>query len=444
MLHVARRLPHRRRLPLPRLRRAGRPSAGAAPRQPVATRRRDGAHRGHLTGPLARLAAGLLVAASLVLAGLGAGAVQAETPAQKIARLRAQAAKVQATIDRMNNQIETLVERYNANQESLDRTRARVGQTRRQLEQARRQLARAQQVLGDRIRSIYINGPVSGLEQLLEVRSLSDAVVMTRYQQSATEADTRAIASVETSRAKLSKAEAALEAQQREQEQLGGRLADQRHDIQGKLAEQQRYLDNVTADVKRAVEEERRRQEELRRQALARKLAAERAAREKAAREAAAREAAAREAAAQQAAQQQAAQQNQQPAPTPSAPSGAALQAIAFARAQIGDPYAWGGTGPDEWDCSGLTMMAYQSAGVSLPRTAAQQWTVGLHVHDMVDLEPGDLVFFASNLSDAGTIHHVGLYVGDGLMIEAPHTGAFVQTASINRYDYFGGTRVAG
>lgn len=441
MLHVARRLPHRRRLPLPQLRRAGRSSVGAALRRPAATRCRNGARRGYLTGPLVRPAAGLLVAASLVLAGLGAGAVQAETPAQKIARLRAQAAKVQATIDRMNNQIETLVERYNANQETLDRTRARVGQTRRQLEQARRQLASAQRVLGDRIRSIYINGPVSGLEQLLEVRSLSDAVVMTRYQQSATEADTRAIASVETSRAKLSKAEAALEAQQREQEQLGRRLADQRHDIQGKLAEQQRFLDNVTADVKRAVEEERRRQEELRRQALARKLAAERAAREKAA-----REAAAREAAAQQAAQQQAAQQNQQPAPTPtpSAPSGAAQQAIAFARAQIGDPYVWGGTGPDQWDCSGLTMMAYQSAGVSLPRTAAQQWTVGLHVHDVVDLEPGDLVFFASNLSDASTIHHVGLYVGDGLMIEAPHTGAFVQTASINRYDYFGGTRVTG
>lgn len=402
-MHVARRLPHRRRPPLPRPRRA-------------------------------RPAAGLLVATSLVLAGLGAGAAQAETPAQKIARLRAQAAKVQATIDRMDNQIETLIEQYNANQESLDRTRARVDRTRRQLGKARRQLARAQQVLGDRIRSIYINGPLTGLEQLLEVRSLSDAVVMTRYQQSATESDTRAIASVNSSRAKLTKIEAALETQQREQEEIGRRLADQRHDIEGKLAKQRRFLDSVTADVKRAVEEERRRQEELRRQALARKLAAERAAREKAAREAAAREAA----------QQQAAQQSQQPAPAMSAPSDAAQQAIAFARAQIGDPYQWGGTGPDEWDCSGLTMMAYQSAGVSLPRTAAQQWTVGLHVHDVVDLQPGDLVFFASNLSDASTIHHVGLYVGDGLMIEAPHTGGFVQTASINRYDYFGGTRVTG
>ena len=370
----------------------------------------------------------LLVAASLLLAALAAGAAQAETPAQRIARLRAQAAKVQATIDRMNDRIEVLVERYNANQEALERTVERGRQTKRQLAQARRQLADAQRVLDERMRSIYINGPVTGLEQLLEARTLNDAVVITRYQQSATESDTQAIASVKTSRAKLTGAAAALRAQQREQE-----------GIRGQLAEQRRFLDRLDADVKQAVEQERQRQEELRRQALARKLAAERAAREKAAQEAAAQEAAAQQAAAQQEAQQS--------APAPSGSSGAsaaAEQAIAFARAQIGEPYMWGGTGPDAWDCSGLTMMAYRSAGIFLPRTSADQWTVGQHIHDMVDLEPGDLVFYASDLSDSSTIHHVGLYIGDGLMIEAPHTGEYVRTAAINRSDYFGGTRVTG
>jgi cell wall-associated NlpC family hydrolase len=381
----------------------------------------------------------LLVAASLLLAALAAGAAQAETPAQRIARLRAQAAKVQATIDRMNDRIEVLVERYNANQEALERTVERGRQTKRQLAQARRQLADAQRVLDERMRSIYINGPVTGLEQLLEARTLNDAVVITRYQQSATESDTQAIASVKTSRAKLTGAAAALRAQQREQEGIRGQLAEQRHDIERKLAEQRRFLDRLDADVKQAVEQERQRQEELRRQALARKLAAERAAREKAAQEAAAQEAAAQQAAAQQEAQQS--------APAPSGSSGAsaaAEQAIAFARAQIGEPYMWGGTGPDAWDCSGLTMMAYRSAGIFLPRTSADQWTVGQHIHDMVDLEPGDLVFYASDLSDSSTIHHVGLYIGDGLMIEAPHTGEYVRTAAINRSDYFGGTRVTG
>ncbi len=387
--------------------------------------------------PDARSAAGLLVVASLLLAGIGAGTARAETPAQRIARLRAQAAKVQATIDRTNDQIEILVERYNANQEALDRTLARERQTQRRLAQARQQLATAQRVLGERMRSIYINGPVSGLEQLLEARTLGDAVVMTRYQQSATESDTRAIATVETSRAKLASVAASLKSQQRQQEAIRNQLSDQRQDIEGRLSEQRRFLDRLTDDVKRAIEQERQRQEELRRQALARKLAAERAAREKAAQEAAAREA--QELQAQQQAEQQA-----QPAPAPSAPSSAAQQAIAFARAQIGDPYLFGGTGPDQWDCSGLMLKSFESAGISLPRTAAQQWTVGQHIRAMVDLEPGDMVFFAYDLSDASTIHHVGLYIGDGLMIEAPHTGAFVRTASINRSGYFGGTRVTG
>ncbi len=382
--------------------------------------------------PPARSVAGLLLVASLLLAGLGAGGAQAETPAQRIARLRAQAAKVQATIDRMNDQTEVLVEQYNANQEALDRTLARQRETTRQLAQARRQLTAAQDLLGERMRSIYINGPVSGLEQLLEARTLGDAIVMTRYQQSATDSDAHAIASVETSRARLSRVASTLTAQQREQEGIRGQLDEQRKDIEAKLAEQRSFLDRLTADVKQAVEEEQQRQEELRRQALARKLAAERAA----------REAAAREAAARAAAQQQAAAE---PAPSsPSGPSSAAQQAIDFARAQIGDPYLFGGTGPDEWDCSGLMLKSFESAGISLPRTSAQQWTVGRHIQDMVDLEPGDMVFYAYDLGDASTIHHVGLYIGDGLMIEAPHTGAFVRTASINRDDYFGATRVTG
>jgi cell wall-associated NlpC family hydrolase len=405
--------------------------------------------------PHARSAAGLLVAVSLLLAGLGVGMARAETPAQRIARLRAQAAKVQATIDRTNDQIEQVVEQYNANQEALAQTLARERQTRALLAQARSQLAGAQRVLGERMRSIYINGPVSGLEQLLEVRSLSDAVVMTRYQQSATESDARAIATVETSKAKLTQVATSLEAQQRAQEEIRAQLADQRKDIEARLAEQQRFLDRLTGDVKHAIEQEQQRQEELRRQALARKLAAERAAREKAAREAAAREAAAREAAARAAAAQQAQAQAQQaqaqqappqpaPDPVPSGSSSAARQAIAFARAQIGDPYQFGATGPDSWDCSGLMLKAFASAGISLPRTSAGQYSVGRHIQSMVDLRPGDMVFFAFNTGDPSTIHHVGLYIGGGLMIEAPHTGAFVRTASINRSGYLGGTRVTG
>jgi cell wall-associated NlpC family hydrolase len=358
----------------------------------------------------------------LVLAGAGANPARAETPAQKIARLRAEAAKVQHTIDRMNDQVETVVEQYNTNQEELRATLARQRDTARKLAAARRQVAAAERVMDERIRAIYIDGPVTRLGQMLEVRTVNDAVTMAHYQQSVTDADVQSIANVEQGKERLTSVAATLAAQQHQQETIQARLSSQRRDIQRRLAQQRSYLDRLSAEVKQAVEAEQRRQEELRRQALERKLAAERAAREEAAREAAAREAEA------------------QAAPTPSEPTSAAEQAIAYARAQIGKPYQWGATGPDSFDCSGLTMAAYASAGVSIPRTSRDQWTIGTHVGSMSDLVPGDLVFYASG-STASTIHHVGLFIGDGLMIEAPYTGEFVRTASINRSDYFGATR---
>jgi cell wall-associated NlpC family hydrolase len=386
-------------------------------------------HRRGLPG--ARPTIGLLLAAALALAGVGANAAQAETPAQKIARLRAEAAKVQHTIDRMNDQVETVVEQFNANQEALQETRDRQRNTARRLQAARKRLAASQRVMDERIRAIYIDGPVTRLGQLLEVQTVNDAVTMAHYQQSVTDSDVQSIANVDRSKRELTSVAETLASQQREQEAIQAKLSSQRRDIARRLAQQRSYLDRLSGEVKQAVQAEQRRQEELRRQALARKLAAERAARLKAAQEAAAREAAQRQAAS---------ASTPTSTSTSTSPTTDAEQAIAYARAQIGKPYQWGASGPDSFDCSGLTMAAYASAGVTIPRTSREQWTIGTHVDSMSDLVPGDLVFYAYG-SSSSTIHHVGLYVGDGLMIEAPFTGATVRTASINRSDYFGATR---
>jgi cell wall-associated NlpC family hydrolase len=109
------------------------------------------------------------------------------------------------------------------------------------------------------------------------------------------------------------------------------------------------------------------------------------------------------------------------PAPPPS--SGAAA-ALAYARAQLGKPYQWAGSGPNSFDCSGLTMMAWAAGGVSLPHLAAGQYANTAHV-PIADLRPGDLVFFGSDL------HHVGIYVGGGEMIHAPQTGEVVSYSNI-------------
>jgi cell wall-associated NlpC family hydrolase len=109
--------------------------------------------------------------------------------------------------------------------------------------------------------------------------------------------------------------------------------------------------------------------------------------------------------------------------------SSKAAEALAFARAQIGKPYVWAATGPDSYDCSGLTQAAWKAAGVSLPRVTYDQVNAGTTVA-LADAQPGDLVFFYDDIS------HVGLYIGDGMMIHAPKPGAYVREESI----YYDGT----
>jgi cell wall-associated NlpC family hydrolase len=101
-------------------------------------------------------------------------------------------------------------------------------------------------------------------------------------------------------------------------------------------------------------------------------------------------------------------------------PAAAASVAIAYARAQLGKPYVWGGTGPYGYDCSGLVMEAYASAGVSIPRTSQDQWAAG---HRVSTPGPGDLVFFAGSDGTTSAPGHVGLVIGPDQMIEAYATG---------------------
>ncbi|TWP46035.1 hydrolase Nlp/P60 [Lentzea tibetensis] len=125
------------------------------------------------------------------------------------------------------------------------------------------------------------------------------------------------------------------------------------------------------------------------------------------------------------------------------APNTAALTAINYACGQRGLPYVWGGDGPTEggFDCSGLTTAAYAAAGIMLPRTAQTQFDAGPRVPAGKPLLPGDLVFYGP----PGDIHHVGLYIGGGKMINAPTFGQPVQIDN-HRYpddDYAGATRPA-
>lgn len=114
--------------------------------------------------------------------------------------------------------------------------------------------------------------------------------------------------------------------------------------------------------------------------------------------------------------------------------TGAAAAALKFAYAQLGKPYEWGATGPSTFDCSGLTGAAWRAGGVSLPRVSQDQWNAGQRV-SKANLQPGDLVFFYSDL------HHVGIYIGGGKMIHAPRTGKNVEITPIEYMPYVGAVR---
>lgn len=118
------------------------------------------------------------------------------------------------------------------------------------------------------------------------------------------------------------------------------------------------------------------------------------------------------------------------------APNSRAAAAVSYAYSKLGSPYVWGATGPDAFDCSGLTQAAYRSAGISLPRTTYAQIDAGRRV-SRSELRPGDLVFFYSGIS------HVGIYVGNGRMIHAPNPSAPIRVAPISEMPFAGATRVA-
>jgi peptidoglycan DL-endopeptidase CwlO len=257
---------------------------------------------------------------------------------------------------------------------------------------------------------------------------------------------------------------AAVSSMGAERHQLIGQLAQLRKTSYQVAEQRQRGLEELArqkaaAEAKRKAEEQARRaairaaaeaaarareaaaKAEKRKAAAARKAAerAERAARDaREARSRQAREEAARRA--EEAAEEAERESNNRPQRPDPGRHGDVSAVIAFAMAQLGEPYVWAAAGPDSWDCSGLTMRAWRTAGVYLPHYSVAQYEQVRHI-SADELRPGDLIFWADDASDPGTIFHVALYIGDGRMIHAPRPGRPVTIDSVYYWenpDFFG------
>ncbi|MCQ8189212.1 C40 family peptidase [Streptomyces rugosispiralis] len=371
-----------------------------------------------LTGHSRRTAVGFTTAAlaSVTLLSQSANAAPAEPkPATQSIE------KVKEKVDTLYHQAETATQRFNAAKERTDQQRAKVdklldsvAQRTEKLNEARRMLgtyAAAQYRDGGMARSaatlLFSNNP----QDVFDQSHLMDR--MTGRQKQAVDDFQQQRVKAAKERGKASESLASLTASQKQ-------LKVQKKTVQDKLTEARRLLAKLTAKEKaRLAAIEKKKAEEDRRKAaeLAEKQRQEAAARKKQ--------------------EQQNAGGSGSTAPsTPSAPanSSKAAQAIAFAKAQLGKPYVWGATGPSSFDCSGLTQAAWKSAGISLPRTTWDQVKAGTRV-SAPQLQPGDLVFFYDDIS------HVGLYIGDGMMIHAPKPGDVVKKAPITEMPIYGSVR---
>jgi cell wall-associated NlpC family hydrolase len=272
-------------------------------------------------------------------------------------------------------------------------------------------------VLRDQVRSraaaLYMGARSGTLFPELDAQNAQQVASRSSYAAAAAQRDSALLSSLRSATAQLTSRERDLNDALGRANQESQRLANTKAQINDANVRARQLLANVNSQIQDLVIQEQQ----------ARQRAAEAAARAEIARKEALQR------------QQQSGGFGNQKAPTNlPAPSGAAAVAVNAAKAQLNKPYQYAAAGPDTFDCSGLTMFAWAKAGVGMAHFAATQYSEFPHV-PISQLAPGDLVFYGS------PIHHVGMFVGNGTMIEAPHTGAFVRYSSIYRSDFVGASR---
>lgn len=324
-----------------------------------------------------------------------------------------QARQLQAEVSKLELQVEEASERYDGAQAALVQLVITQEQATRAATAATEAAEHARAVADTTTRALYMSGGITGLyASVLSGQNPGQLQAGLHSVQVVSDADNDALATVGATLQTAAAANAEVNSVRTQQDELTAQAASATTDAQNALAQEQAALQGAKSQVVT-----------LEQQFQAQVAAAN----------------AARDAATLRAAQQAAAAVG---LTSTAGISRLALLAIEAAQTQIGKPYMYGAAGPDSWDCSGLTQWAFAHAGVLIPRTAADQYAAIPDKVALGQIQPGDLLFWATDITDPTTIHHVAIYVGNGLMLAAPHTGTNVQVEPVYLDGYIGAVRV--
>lgn len=381
------------------------------------------------------------VAATALLVGGLPAAARAQTAddlADDIAAKREEAARIADEVEELGARASMAVEEYRRAQDQLAGADAALFETRGRVEALRQRFEATQADAGDRILAMYRGEGAPSPMTFLDARDARELGVRQHYAAIVARRDRQTLSRLQAERRDLDDEERALAAQRDAVAAEAAALESRKGEVETAMAERQGALDAARGDLADLVAEEqqqRQAEEEARVRAAAQRRAEEEARRRAAS---TTTSSTTTPAAAPAATPTTVAVPVPAPAPPPSATvppvhprAGEAAQA---ALDELGTPYEWGGNGPDSYDCSGLTTYAWATVGVRLPRSSGlQKQAIPPVPFDAI--QPGDLLFFGS------PVHHVGLFIGDGKMVNAPYTGTEVRIDSIYRRDFAGAGR---
>jgi cell wall-associated NlpC family hydrolase len=335
-----------------------------------------------------------------------------------ISSKQAQAQQVMAQVDQLGTQLEGAIAQYQYATIRLQRIQTQLNTNRHELRIAKTNLRTSQRIIAARLVTLYHSQPPSSLEVILGAKSLDDMINRIDTEKSVTKLDSSVLNEVKVSRTAVERSGRELAHAHALQAQIVAQRAAQRQAIESKLAEQRSLLASIKGQIAQLQAAERARQLQIARAAQARLE--------------------------QQRVQQQSQQANTVVGISATTPGTSTVVAppskyggvVGYAMSMLGTPYVWGGAAPGGFDCSGLVLWAYAQVGVSLPHSSFAMWGYGVPV-SVDQLQPGDLVFFNG-------LGHVGLYIGGGQFIEAPHSGTVVQISNLadRLGDYVGARRI--